>query len=366
MTGPIPDGPSPDQGAAQAPGPADAVVVLTGHATVRAALADPRFAVPPVPAAGDPDTAHRTTAWLRASVARFTNGATHRQRRAYVVERLDSIAPVDLRVAAAAATDAVLADRERPTPSGHAGAPLDVMADLARRVPLRVLGSALGVSEPDLDALVGAVIRIAPAYQPGAPAEIERRADDAVGRAAAIMDTAFPGADAEAIANLVAILVQTCDATAGLIGNTAAIALATDTRAGAADLWPDAPLTALVHETLRLEPAVRGTRRRTTEAIPEHGIPAATSIVLDFAGANRDPEVFADPDTFDPTRGYTAHLTFGHGLRPCPGQDHALAIACGVLEPLICHYRRVPTTAGIAYEPHPVLRIPARLEVTPR
>ncbi|MEU8136817.1 cytochrome P450 [Streptodolium elevatio] len=348
--------------------------LVTGHAAVRAALADPRLAVPPVGPATAADREHRTTAWLRAEAARFADGEPHTRRRALVANCLAGVAPDALGAAARTTTAAIL---------GRRAEPVDVMAELARRVPVRVVGAALGAGESDLDSLVAAILSIAPAYQPGAPDHAVRRADEGVARVAAILRPG-PGTrngtgDDERTANLVAILVQTCDATAGLIGNTAVAALPAGPRVADAKStegaksaerpehpgYPGIPVAALVHETLRLDPPVRGTRRRTTAPVPELGLPEGASVFLDFAGANRDPDVFPDPDTFDPARGHTAHLTFGHGLHACPGRDHALAIACGVLEALSADGRRRVDTP-VAYEAHPVLRIPASLFVEPR
>lgn len=53
---------------------------------------------------------------------------------------------------------------------------------------------------------------------------------------------------------------------------------------------------------------------------------------LNIAAANRDPEVFADPGTFDPERSGPPALTFGAEPRICPGRNHALALAAGVLD----------------------------------
>ncbi|MGW0659915.1 cytochrome P450 [Streptodolium elevatio] len=352
--------------------------LVTGHAAVRAALADPRLAVPPVGPATAADREHRTTAWLRAEAARFADGEPHTRRRALLADCLAGIAPDALGAAARTTTAAIL---------GRRAEPVDVMAELARRVPVRVVAAALGAGKSDLDSLVAAILSIAPAYQPGAPDHAMCRADEGVARAATILgpgtgpspDPGDGAGDDERTANLVAVLVQTCDATVGLIGNTAVAALPAGPRVADAKgtegaksaerserpAYPGVPVAALVHETLRLDPPVRGTRRRTTAPVPELGLPEGASVFLDFAGANRDPDAFPDPDTFDPTRGSTAHLTFGHGLHACPGRDHALAIACGVLEALSADGRRRVDTP-VAYEAHPVLRIPASLFVEPR
>ena len=62
--------------------------------------------------------------------------------------------------------------------------------------------------------------------------------------------------------------------------------------------------------------------RRTAAADTELAgvkIAAGDKVVVWFSAANRDPDVFPHPDTFDPARSPTDHLSFGHGPHFCLG-----------------------------------------------
>jgi cytochrome P450 len=54
-------------------------------------------------------------------------------------------------------------------------------------------------------------------------------------------------------------------------------------------------------------------------------IKAGERVLLLFGSANRDPEVFPDPDTVDIDRSPNRHLSFGAGLHSCPGMALAKA-----------------------------------------
>ncbi|MEU4681244.1 cytochrome P450 [Micromonospora sp. NPDC023737] len=330
---------------------------LTRYADVRAALAAPTCHVP----AAGPGAAYSLD-WLRGLVSRFSAPADHPARRAAGVTALAPLDPDELRAEAARRTADAL-DR--------AGCRLDVASALARRVPVGVLAGRLGLADPAT--AVDAVATIAAAYRPGADAAAVWRADGAV----TVLVALAPPAPPEVLANRLGLLVQACDATAGLIGAGARHLLPP-----AADLPPtvDLPPAAgeetgsghpagdteeLLHEVLRLDPPVRGTRRTTTGTVHIGGVdlPAGTPLLLRFDSANRDPEVFQEPDSFTPGR-LTPALTFGAGPRGCPGRRHALALATGVLDVLRERCRLAPGTP--AYEPHPLLRVPSRLEVVPR
>ncbi len=84
------------------------------------------------------------------------------------------------------------------------------------------------------------------------------------------------------------------------------------------ELIPDA-----VEELLRFQPPSQYVLRYSMTDIELHGstIPAGKPVFLVIGAANRDPEAFTEPDTFDigRDRGEAQNLGFGYGLHSCLG-----------------------------------------------
>lgn len=78
---------------------------------------------------------------------------------------------------------------------------------------------------------------------------------------------------------------------------------------------------ALVHELLRFEPPVANLPRLASRPLRVAGddVPPGTLLLLSLACANRDPALFPDPDRYDPDRAPQDVLTFGFGVKYCPG-----------------------------------------------
>ncbi|MEU7481605.1 cytochrome P450 [Lentzea sp. NPDC042327] len=77
-----------------------------------------------------------------------------------------------------------------------------------------------------------------------------------------------------------------------------------------------------VEEVLRLDPPVQYTIRWPKERLELAGVslPKGMPVMLLLAAANRDPRVFSDPLTFDPTRSNAReHLAFSAGIHYCIG-----------------------------------------------
>lgn len=96
-----------------------------------------------------------------------------------------------------------------------------------------------------------------------------------------------------------------------------------------------------VEEFLRFESPVQLGNRLTTKDVEFDGarIPKGTTLTLCIGAANRDPEVFADPDTLDLRRSPNAHLAFGGGIHACAGMAVARLEARIAIERLL---RRFP------------------------
>jgi len=210
--------------------------------------------VPPVPT----DVPLGSVAWLRASVARFSNGADHARRRSLAVDLLAEVEPEVLR---------------RKASEAAGGDP--------RLVVVGVLAGELG-----LPVVASDVAAVAAAYHPHVtPSEDTTEAEAALGRLVA----ACGGTTDELVAARIGLLIQACEATAGLIGNAVPLV-----RAGK-------PPEEAVAEVLRADPPVSHTRRRV----------AGEDVLVPLAGT-----------------------PFGAGPRECPGPAHAIALATGVLAAL--------------------------------
>lgn len=158
------------------------------------------------------------------------------------------------------------------------------------------------------------------------------------------------------------------ETTVNLLGN--GIALLTDHPEQLAalraqpDLWPNA-----VDEILRLDPPVLLTGRiaaRDTE-LGGVAIPKAAIVTTVLAAANRDPEVFADPATFDITRENARdHVSFSSGRHYCLGASLARMEGEVGLRLLFERYADLRLLPGRTRRPTRILRgyehLPAALD----
>jgi hypothetical protein len=123
-----------------------------------------------------------------------------------------------------------------------------------------------------------------------------------------------------------------------------------------------------IDEVLRVSGSIVAWRRHAERdgVIGGVPIPAGSKILLLMGAANRDPEVFPDPDTFDITRSNArSHLSFGYGIHYCIGNmlgKLQTRIAVEELVTRLPHLRLVPET-HITFGDNLSFRVPTAVPV---
>ena len=114
------------------------------------------------------------------------------------------------------------------------------------------------------------------------------------------------------------------------------------------DLWKacrdDRSLVPLaLEETLRFDAPVQNLGRETTRDVELQGvaIPTASRVIVSFGAANRDPEIFEEPDVYRLDRGDFRHLAFGQGRHFCLGAGLARMEGRIALEALLDRFDQI-------------------------
>lgn len=124
-----------------------------------------------------------------------------------------------------------------------------------------------------------------------------------------------------------------------------------------------------VEEALRVETPVIHLFRVATQDTEIDGvaIPKGSTVLLGYASANRDADVFNDAETFDLEREKPgAHLAFGSGPHHCPGAALArqeLYSTFVILLQRLTNIRVANTQETFAHIPHSFLRGLGKLEI---
>ena len=164
--------------------------------------------------------------------------------------------------------------------------------------------------------------------------------------------------ETELFSNVVGLINGSHETTTNLIGNTVLTLLQNPEQRERLAAEPGL-LANAVEEGLRYESPIQMISRRASEDVRIGAVTVQRGERVAFlvGAANRDPEVFSDPDRFDVTRPEIKHLAFGGGPHFCIGA------ALGRLEGQLAIesvFRRFPrlrlAKAEVCWRPYPVFR----------
>jgi cytochrome P450 len=169
----------------------------------------------------------------------------------------------------------------------------------------------------------------------------------------------------ELVSTCMLLLVAGHETTTNLIANAVLALLRHPDQLDALRARPDL-VEACVEETLRYDPPVQLTTRVARGPLPvgDLEVPDGGQALMLIAAANRDPDVFDEPDRFDITRSGGGHLAFAAGIHFCLGAGLARLESAIALDAFA---QRVlaPRLSGptVEYKANFNLRGPARLDV---
>ena len=319
--------------------------VSTDNPTVRALLSNPDVASGFVPADGGSRMA-RLQAWsmedaplgpLTPPSLLVTEPPDHTRYRK-LVSRVFSVRAVERLRGRTQQIATELLDSIDPS------SPVDLVANYCSLLPVTVIAEILGVPEGDRDRVLRFGAAAAPSLDLGlawrqfrhvesALREFDewlghhldslRRnpGDDLLSQLVAASEDGVSLTEAELRSTAGLVLAAGFETTVNLLGNGIAL-LATDAKqrrllAERDDLWPNA-----VDEVLRIDPPVLLTGRMTMADTEVVGVPMRRGSVMVglLAAANRDPQVFAQPEMFDVARENARdHVSFSAGRHYCLG-----------------------------------------------
>jgi cytochrome P450 len=257
--------------------------------------------------------------------------------RAFTARRMDDMRPRIQQI-----VDEII---DRVEPQGG----MDLIADFAFRLPVTVICEMLGIPEMDREVFFtgvradGRLLDLAPLSR----AEIDEQNSYNLAMAEYFRDLIDlrrrePGNDLtthlvrveengsnltneELTANLILLFGAGHETTVNLIGNGL---LALHRNPDQLQLLRrDVSLAAnAIEELLRYDSSVQATGRTALEHIDDIGgvsVEKGQSVICLLGSANRDPEVYADPDRLDITRHDVRPLSFGGGIHYCLGAQLA-------------------------------------------
>ncbi len=223
-------------------------------------------------------------------------------------------------------------------------------------VPVQSIARMVGVPAASLDRTVACVEAFVQGIGSNANGQTVALASEAAAELMAQGEA--QGLDPVRSANRIALMQQSLDATAGLLGNTILLL-----RSRPDLVAPRAPLETwrtVVAEVARWDAPVQNTRRFAAADLVVAGqdIAEGQGVLVLLASANRDPVLNRHPDVFDAGRRQRRSMSFGSGVHACPGDAIAVEIAASALQTLESLGHRALFGEHSGYRPLPNARIP--------
>jgi len=262
------------------------------------------------------------------------------------------------------------------------GVSVDVMPQLCESLPIAVIAALLGVpvelhqqfktwsdamiaaADPaSLDQNLAKIIELQEFFAAEVADRRARPRDDMISHLANARIEDRPLEDWEAVSFCVLILLAGNETTRNLLG------CGLNVLADRPELWSSlrrdrSLIESFVEESLRFDSPVQVLNRWTKRAVDFHGhvIPAHANVAVAYAAANRDPEVFRDPDAFVLDRPPGRHLAFAIGAHFCVGAWLARAEARLTFDALLDRFSTLERGGATVMQHHSrVVRGPAVL-----
>ncbi len=271
------------------------------------------------------------------------------------------------------------------------GDEFDVMATLARPLPVVVIAELLGVPLADQEKFAGWAVPLARMIDPDSNmgpddysaaisaamefvgyfnALIEERrgapSDDVLSTLIAAEEEGDRLTHEELLINLILLLIAGHETTSNLIGNGALALCEHPTARDEFAANPDELARTAVDEFLRYDAPVQFTVRTalTDVEFDNETVRKGHQVLLLLAGANRDPDAFERPDDVVLDRTPNNHLAFSNGIHFCLGAMLARMEGQEAFPALIKKFPKLERRSELLYRPNMTLRGLAELHVT--
>jgi hypothetical protein len=242
---------------------------------------------------------------------------------------------------------------------------VDAAVDYAQQIPVRVIAHVLGVPSDLADTFTGwvrevmefaddeekrrhGILSLIEFFVAELKVRREHPGDDLLSEMLQTEVDGAPLADSVVLGMAVLLLIAGVDTTWSAIGSSlwhlASHPEDRDRLVGDPGL-----MSVAVEELLRAYSPVT-MARVVTEDVEYRGCPMRSDdkVLLNFPAANRDPEIFEDPDTVRLDREHNRHIAFGSGIHRCAGSNLARMELQVALEEWLARIPRFSLAEGTA------------------